>query len=74
MRLHTKQQRDQALWQRHVDYLIRFIENPANSEDVDRMKVRDRLEMAEPELTRVSSSDYQQSLVGTIGADPMRAP
>jgi hypothetical protein len=70
-RLQAKQQRDRALWQRHVDYLSGFISDIAHTEETDRLHLKDRLHHARRELERVSSADYLQSLIGTVGADPM---
>jgi hypothetical protein len=50
-RLRVKQQRDIALWSRHVETV--------------------GADVAGPGLARVSSPDYLQELVGTIGADPL---
>jgi len=69
-RLRTKQSRDTILWQRHVDSLTTFLNDSTNQEDADRLRIRDRLETANRELTRVSSPTYLETLVGTLGADP----
>jgi hypothetical protein len=55
-RLAIKQQRDMALWQRHVASM-NSTASPA----------RDALEA---QLARVSSPEYLRDLQGTIGADP----
>jgi hypothetical protein len=57
-RLATKQQRDVALWHRHVAAL-------------EAAGLRDRLSEARTELARVSSAGYLDELIGTIGADPL---
>jgi hypothetical protein len=72
-RLRTKQQRDVALWTRHVEYLQRFLERTGHREVATELDVAGRLERARRELDRVSADDYAAQLVGTIGADPMRA-
>jgi hypothetical protein len=61
-RLETKQNRDIALWKRHVAYLEQYEVRSF----VDR-----KIAYARSELSRVSSPDYRKSLVGTLGADPM---
>jgi hypothetical protein len=58
-RLLTKQRRDIALWRRHLETLERSV-------------FRERLPAARAELARVTSPDYLASLVGTLGADPLR--
>jgi hypothetical protein len=70
-RLRTRQLRDVSLWKRHVDYLTTFATDERNAEDVERLKIVDRLDAARAELQRVSASGYAASLVGTVGADPM---
>jgi hypothetical protein len=70
-RLRTKQERDRALWQRHVAYATDFMEQGSGAEDVERLNVRDRLAAAKRELARASSPEYLAALVGTLGADPM---
>jgi hypothetical protein len=70
-RLRAKQQRDVALWQRHVDYLTAFATDPTNADDATRLDVQQRLAAAKAKLARVGAPDYVQALVGTLGADPM---
>jgi hypothetical protein len=61
-RLRSKQSRDVALWKRHIAAL-------ADSPDLT-----DRLQEARRQLARVSSPEYLDELVGTIGADPSLVP
>lgn len=63
-RLETKQQRDIALWTRHVSAL-QTAPSPAPNLDLEY-----RLEEARSQLARVSAPAYLQELEGTIGADP----
>ncbi len=70
-RLKTKQQRDIALWRRHVANLDEFLANPGNHEQSDRLNLASRRDLAAAELARVSSPDYLDALIGTLGADPM---
>jgi hypothetical protein len=56
-RLHTKQIRDVALWERHV-------------RDLGTSASTERLQVAQRELARVRASSYLDELVGTLGADP----
>ncbi len=70
-RLQTKQQRDIALWQRHVAYIKEHqSHNGYHSEHVD---LATRYKIAAEELERVSSPGYLTELTGTIGADPLAA-
>lgn len=68
-RLEIKQQRDVALWQRHVDYLESMVQDASN--DSQTTDLWQRLQKAKQKLDRMGSSEYLQSLVGTLGADPI---
>ena len=70
-RLETKQRRDVALWTRHVAALDAHLADPAYAETSVSMGLAGRRQMAAGELKRVSSPEYLQALVGTLGADPM---
>jgi phosphoenolpyruvate carboxykinase (diphosphate) len=72
-RLRTKQERDRALWQRHVAYISEFVSGETGVEDVERLHLRERLAAAKRELERVSGAEYLAALVGTVGADGMKA-
>ena len=52
-----KQERDVALWQRHLPAL-------------ERVHAEGMLIVAREQLARVSAPSYLEELVGTIGADP----
>ncbi len=65
-RLRVKQERDVALWRRHVASLEAF-RGAAGSEEID---LDARLTAARAQLARVSGDAYLEELVGTIGADP----
>ena len=56
-----KQQRDVALWKRHIAAL-----KPAGP------AFKDRRELASEQLARVSAPEYLGELAGTIGADPFK--
>ncbi|RTZ61478.1 MAG: hypothetical protein DSZ33_00955 [Gammaproteobacteria bacterium] len=70
-RLEIKQQRDMELWQRHIAYLGEFLEKESHADVADKLHIKERLEAARKKLEAVSSDAYLQSLVGTIGADPV---
>jgi hypothetical protein len=70
-RLVTRQEREEALWRRHVAALEAFEERPGYAEEAARLGIRGRLELARCELERASSPAYLAELVGTIGADPI---
>ncbi len=58
-RLRVKQERDIALWKRHVAAL-----------EAAAIDVKSQLSEARKQLARVSAAEYLKELVGTIGADP----
>jgi phosphoenolpyruvate carboxykinase (diphosphate) len=70
-RLEMKQERDIALWKRHVQDLGEFLTRTGHREEAKRLGIAGRLEQARAELDRVSAPGYLRSLVGTIGADPI---
>ena len=65
-RLKVKQERDVALWRRHLAALEAF-RTSAQSAHVD---IAARLATAQEQLARVSAPAYLEELLGTIGADP----
>jgi len=68
-RLRVKQERDIALWRRHVAALDHFRATRGVSAEID---VVGRLSEARRQLQRVCSPSYVEELMGTIGADPFR--
>lgn len=70
-RLLKKQCRDVALWKRNIAYLEKFLSRPGYKVESERLDVNARLSDAKKELERVSSDAYVESLVGTLGADPI---
>ena len=70
-RLMVKQQRETALWQRHVLHLERFLGRGTHRLEAKRLQLEKRLDSARHHLKRVQSLDYLRSLEGTIGADPL---
>ena len=70
-RLKAKQQIDQALWSRHVDYLQRFLKKTSHADEALRLGIRDRLAPARLAAKRVESPEYLEQLRGTLGAEPI---
>ena len=70
-RLQVKQEREVALWRRHVHSLVDFLSQPSHLDEAQRLGIPARLERARAELERVSSPHYLEALHGTIGADPV---
>lgn len=71
-RLKTRQQRDQRLWERHIQALQKFQTTEEFAQDVLTLCIDERLEMARRRLSEVSAPDYVQRLQGTLGADQLR--
>jgi phosphoenolpyruvate carboxykinase (diphosphate) len=71
-RLEVKQRRDVALWKRHLQNLHRFLNDVEYSDEAQRLGIGRRYETARKKLIQVQSREYLTSLVGTIGADPLR--
>ncbi len=70
-RLQQKQQRDIALWQRHVSHLQSFAEQTSHIDDPEYAQIKTRLQLATDKLKEVQSTDYVDFLKGTIGADAL---
>ena len=73
-RLAVKQQRDIALWERHVRSLTEFLSRAGYRDEAVRLGIAGRLGHARAELERVSAHDFPATLAGTIGADPIHRP
>ena len=71
-RLEIKQERNAALWRRHIQALQRFLDLPSHSDEAERMQIGKRVLAAQERLKQIGSVDYLEGLVGTIGADPLR--
>lgn len=70
-RLQLKQKKDIDLWTRHIGYIENFLGDDINTPISEELALNDKLKQAEAELKRVQSSQYLESLIGTIGADPL---
>ena len=70
-RLKAKQQVDIRLWTRHVEYLERFVRRVSYAEEVRRLNIAERLQQARDTLERVQTPEHLESLLGTIGAEPL---
>jgi hypothetical protein len=69
-RLRVKQERDMALWHRHVAALEKFQQGGTVASAACDFDVAERLREAHAQLSRVTSPAYLRELRGTIGADP----
>ncbi|MBK1685610.1 hypothetical protein [Rhodoferax fermentans] len=70
-RLVLKQDKDIAFYTQQMAYLKDFMADPKNAQLVEEMKIRAQLDDAKDMLATVSSKAYLESLVGTIGCDPL---
>jgi hypothetical protein len=70
-RLRRRQQREQELWQRHVQALETFQNSNEYAEEKISMNINDRLESARLQLTKVLAPEYLTELQGTLGADAL---
>ena len=69
-RLRVKQERDMALWRRHVAALEKF--RQAGDRVAQSSTLKNGPAKRRAQLARVSSGAYLNELRGTIGADPFR--
>ena len=70
-RLLCKQQRDIALWQRHVEYIRKFTKRTSYKDVISKLDLINILKQTESELKKVQSFSFLDGLTGTIGADPL---
>jgi phosphoenolpyruvate carboxykinase (diphosphate) len=70
-RLVKKQKRDIGLWQKNIEYLEAFLSRPGYDVEAQRLNIQAKFEEAKKELAYVQTDAYIQSLVGTLGADPI---
>jgi len=71
-RLAIKQQRDVALWQRHVAYLDKHIQDGRRHGQTADGYWQTRHRQAAEKLEKLKAPDYLQTLIGTLGADPLQ--
>lgn len=70
-RLKAKQDADIAFYTKQLAYLKDFKKQPDNKELLDYLNIQERIDKAKELLAHVSTSQYLDSLVGTIGLDPL---
>ena len=69
-RLLTKQRRDLTLWERHRDYLARYLKERPNADPAVRDAIHHRQQIVITELDRIRRPEYIEDLNGTLGAEP----
>lgn len=70
-RLTIKQQRDIELARRQLDYITAFRGKPENANCINDLRIDYKIAKLKERLRYLSSDEYRQTLVGTIGADPL---
>ncbi len=70
-RLKRKQEIDIQYYEKQIEYLNTFIADKNNTEWSENLNLLDRLNKAEESLKYVKTEAYCESLIGTIGADPL---
>ncbi len=70
-RLKLQQERDVARCQNQIEYVEEFMKEDINASVVEKLNLAQRAEEAKKKLARLESQEYFESLVGTIGADPL---
>jgi hypothetical protein len=68
-RLQKRQEREQSLWQRHVQSLDTFLNSSEYNEEKLHLDIVGRLDFARQMLAKVSAAEYLTELSGTLGAD-----
>lgn len=69
-RLARQQEKDQALWSRHREYLEAFMATEGNLPAANRLGLPRRLALADKNLKSAARPAYLKGLEGTLGIDP----
>ena len=70
-RLTAKQQRDIALWQRHMHSLETFLTEATHADCKTREEIKRRKGFVEQELARLKHPEYLKNHIGMIGVQPL---
>ena len=70
-RLRAQQRQEVRTWESHIAYLRRFIDNDVRRHVTRELGLEQRLEDARARLGHVASDAYPESLVGTLGRQPL---
>ena len=70
-RLLSQQEQDIHSWTSNIDYLKSFLAKESHTEVAKRLDIQSKLNQSQKWLASVSSGQYLQSLVGTLGKQPM---
>jgi hypothetical protein len=70
-RLKERQTIERKLWNRHVQYLEKFLKRTSHADEAERLGIGARLRQALQTLQTVESENYIERLRGTIGTQPI---
>lgn len=70
-RLKSQQEADVAAWTKNVDYLKSFLVKESHFVVAKNLGIEGRLTAAKEQLAKVSSEQYLNDLVGTLGRQPV---
>jgi hypothetical protein len=70
-RLKTKQNLDINLWEKHIEYLEKFLTKANYLEEAKRIGIPERLVVAQQSLKDIKAPEYLEKLKGSIGAQPL---
>jgi hypothetical protein len=69
-RLRARQRVEVQLWQRHIQYLERFVAKSNYADEVERLGVRARLSLSRVRFEQSRRPERIAELQGTNGAEP----
>ena len=72
VRLKEYQGRQREHWRAFEQRLSEYLDNPMHGDTAEQLRLKQRLQYASEQLARVEADGYLDSLVGTLGTDPMR--
>ncbi len=70
-RLRAQQSRDLRLWHRFVENLTAFMQKETHADEVERLRIAERLQRARGALQETGRQEYMRNLFGTLGAHPL---
>ncbi len=71
-RLKSKQENDIALWERHVSYLDKFLDQESHADLANRLGIHEKRDHAAATLKHVSKEQYLEDLAGTVGREEIQ--
>ncbi|MEO6003801.1 MAG: hypothetical protein ABIZ04_04610 [Opitutus sp.] len=72
-RLEAQRDVEAHLWERHAQYLEKFLQRQNYADVAAQLDIRGRLERVTAHLRATRGTDYVNGLVGTLGAEPFIA-